>query len=66
MKTVCHKVNLTEAGQDGLQMIKFLMCTQKFKVTKGCIKDIEYLEKIQHWATILVPELRNLEYSERL
>ena len=29
-------------------------------------KDIECLEKIQHRATKLVPELRNLEYSDRL
>ena len=29
-------------------------------------KDIECLEKIQHRATKLVPELRNLEYNERL
>ena len=29
-------------------------------------KDTECLEKIQHRATRLVPELRNLEYSERL
>ena len=29
-------------------------------------KDIECLEKIQHRATKLVPELKNLEYSDRL
>ena len=29
-------------------------------------KDIECLEKIQHRATKLVPELRYLEYSDRL
>ena len=29
-------------------------------------RDIECLEKIQHRATKLVPDLRNLEYNERL